>query len=204
MKIYYYVILMTILIVLCGCKKQQCAQPLCTCPETTICLQPLDDYSQAEAKALKSKLEKELPEMLSANITIKVMPAKKLPLSLLNDNQTRFRADKVVRWLNAGTKKGCTTIGLTHHDVSVPRHGSKDWGVMGLALQPSSACVVSTFRVKDRTQLWKVATHEFIHAFYDYPHCPKDDPHCIMQDAKGKNPLKRETGLCKYCSERLG
>ena len=75
---------------------------------------------------------------------------------------------------------------------------------MGLSHRPGHACVVSTFRLKKHSQLWKLVIHEFIHAFFGYSHCPKDNTHCIMQDAHGKNTFDKKNDLCDYCKQHIG
>ena len=95
-------------------------------------------------------------------------------------------------------------IGLTHKDVSCSYKGIQDWGVLGLCLHGKHACVASDFRVKNKKRdYWKVVTHEFIHTFYHYNHCPKDDPTCIMRDAKGKPDLGKLNRLCDYCKSQI-
>lgn len=175
---------------------------LCCCPHTTICLQPLDDFTMKEAKALQKDLKTHLPKVTDEDWNIIVLPSKKLNPSLMNQKHTRYRADKLCRFLEVKDRDK-TIIGLTHHDISVPLRGHDDWGVMGLSFRPSTSCVISTYRVKNRSQLWKVAVHEYIHAFHGMSHCKSGDEHCIMQDAKGKNPLKRETRLCEQCKNKL-
>lgn len=176
---------------------------MCSCPHTVIYLQPLDNFTQKEAVMLKTKLQKHVEELKLGEVAgIEVLPNKKLPPSLMNEEKTRYRADKIIRYVQEGKDNRRIIIALTHKDISVPLRGKKDWGVLGLSLQPGTACVVSTFRVKDKSQLWKVAIHEFCHTYYNMPHCPNDDPTCIMKDAKGHEVLSRKTHFCKDCKER--
>jgi len=176
---------------------------MCCCPHTVICLQPFDDFTQKEAQTLKSDLIKHFKEQAGCEYEIRILPNKHLTTDLMNDAKTRYRASKIIRSLMKDRKEGTTVIGLTHKDISTSIHDVNDYGVMGLSFRPGTACVVSTYRVKPRNMLWKVAMHEFYHAFLGKPHCQSGDEHCIMQDAKGKNPIKRETRLCKHCKEQL-
>lgn len=176
---------------------------LCSSPYTIICLQPLDDFSQKEAEKLKKDLQKHTVELgLGEVVGVDVLPSKPLNPSLMNDEKTRYRADKVIRYVQKDKDNRRVIIGLTHKDISVPLRGKKDWGVMGLSLQPGTACIVSTYRVKDRSQFWKVAIHEFCHTYYNLPHCPNDDPTCLMKDAKGRGNLATQRHLCKDCQKR--
>ena len=81
-------------------------------------------------------------------------------------------------------------------------HGHYNYGIMGLSLRPGNACVVSTYRVKRKEDLWKVTAHEFFHAC-GLPHCPKDNPRCLMQDAHGKDTFYRKGKLCKDCEKAI-
>lgn len=181
----------------------QYVDTVCSCPHTIICLQPLDDFSQKEAEKLKTNLLKHTAELELGEVAgVEVLPNKPLDPTLMNDEKTRYRADKLIRYVQKDKDNRRIIIGLTHKDISVPLRGKKDWGVMGLSLRPGTACVVSTYRVKDRAQFWKVAIHEFCHTYYNMPHCPNIDPTCLMKDAKGHNDLRKKTRLCKDCRER--
>ena len=94
------------------------------------------------------------------------------------------------------------TIGLTHRDISTSIHGQYNYGIMGLSFRPGDACVVSTFRLKRKDDLWKVTIHEFLHS-RGLPHCKKDDLKCLMQDAHGKNTFYMKHGLCEDCKNSL-
>lgn len=94
------------------------------------------------------------------------------------------------------------TIGLTHRDISTSIHGQYNYGIMGLSFRPGDACVVSTFRLKRKDDLWKVTIHKFLHS-RGLPHCKKNDPKCLMQDAHGKNTFYMKHGLCEDCKNSL-
>lgn len=199
--------LMTIIIVLVvaltlfGCKKTE--QANCTCPPT-ICLQPLDNYTQKEAKQLSMVLEKKFMELYGVKFEFEVLPNKKLSAELMNDAKTRYRADKIINFLKGEAGDHRFIIGLSHKDVSVPYKGKADWGVLGLSIHGTYACVVSDYRLKNkRRDYWKVATHEFTHTACNYSHCPEDNPHCIMQDAKGHANFSKKEGFCKTCKENI-
>ena len=100
------------------------------------------------------------------------------------------------------SKPGTVTIGLTHRDISTSIHGQYNYGIMGLSFRPGDACVVSTFRLKRKDDLWKVTIHEFLHS-RGLPHCKKNAPKCLMQDAHGKNTFYMKHGLCEDCKNSL-
>ena len=193
-------ILFTVLM-LCGCKKTE--QANCTCPPT-IFLQPYDNYTQKEAKQLSKVLEKKFLELYGVEFEFEVLPNKKLSADLMNDAKTRYRADKIINSLKKDAGDHRIMIGLTHKDVSYLYKGKPDWGVLGLSIHGTYACVVSDYRLKNKKRdYWKVVTHEFTHTACNYSHCPIDDLTCIMKDAKGKADFSNKIGLCKTCRENI-
>ena len=177
---------------------------LCTCPPESyvhIDLQPFGDFTQKEANQLKEELEKHLvPIYLSE---IEVLPKKDIPASCLYKPRNRYWAGKILGFLKQQNQESdFVTIGLTHRDISTSIHGNYNYGIMGLSFRPGNACVVSTFRLKRKNDLWKVTTHEFLHS-RGLPHCKKDDLKCLMQDAHGKNTFYMKNGLCQDCQNSL-
>lgn len=190
---------------LLGCSKNQSSKaPEEASPNAAICLQPFDNFSQQEAERLKEVLEKTFLEFFDADFEFEVLPNRQLTADLMNDNKTRYRADKIIKLMSKEATSQRIMIGLTHKDVSCSYKGIQDWGVLGLSIHGTHACVASDFRVKNKKRdYWKVVTHEFTHTFYRYSHCPKDDPTCIMRDAKGKPDLGKQSGLCDYCKSQI-
>lgn len=168
-----------------------------------VSLLPFADFSQKETIRLKQDLEKHL-SILAGEVTLEfeVLPNKPLAAEWKNNAGTRYRADKMINALAKDANKQHVIVGLTHKDVSVPYKGKADWGVLGLSLIPKKACVVSTFRVKNRKDLWKVVSHEFIHTCFEYQHCPDNNPKCLMKDAKGHADFSNKSTLCEKCSKR--
>lgn len=177
---------------------------LCTCPPESfvhIDLQPLGDFTLKEANQLKEELEKHLvPIYLSE---IEVLPKKDIPASCLYKPRNRYWAGKILGFLKQHNQgSDFVTIGLTHRDISTSIHGNYNYGIMGLSFRPGNACVVSTFRLKRKDDLWKVTIHEFLHS-RGLPHCKKDELKCLMQDAHGKNTFYMKNGLCQDCQKSL-
>ncbi len=116
----------------------------------------------------------------------------------------RLRADSLIKHLNTKNKNEFT-IGVTKTDISCTVHGVQDFGVLGLSYlgHKSNACVVSTLRLKDKKDLWKLMAHEFTHGYFSQGHCKADDPHCIMQDAKKKPNFAIKDSLCSVCKEEI-
>ena len=96
-------------------------------------------------------------------------------------------------------------VGVTHRDICMRnKNGVKDWGVLGCSISSNHACVVSDHRLKhNKSDLWKVAIHEFIHTYYAYPHCPKDSSQCLMKDAKGHADFRNKKDLCGFCKNKI-
>ena len=177
---------------------------LCTCPPESfvhIDLQPLGDFTQKEANQLKEDLEKHLVSIYLSEI--EVLPKKDIPASCLYKPRNRYWAGKILGFLKQQNQgSDFVTIGLTHRDISTSIHGNYNYGIMGLSFRPGDACVVSTFRLKRKDDLWKVTIHEFLHS-RGLPHCKKDDLKCLMQDAHGKNTFYMKHGLCEDCKNSL-
>ena len=177
----------------------------CLCPHATVYLQPYDNFTQKEANQLKRELEKHLVEILDGAFEIEVLPNKQLTSDFLGETKTKYRIDKIINSLKKDADTHKIYIGLTHKDICrEEKNGVKDWGVLGSSISTSHACVVSTYRLKNKKRdLWKLATHEFIHTYYGYHHCPKDDIHCLMKDAKGKADFSNKKDLCDFCKSKI-
>ena len=178
----------------------------CLCPHATVYLQPYDNFTQKEANQLKRELEKHLVEILDGAFEIEVLPNKQLTSDFLGETKTKYRIDKIINSLKKDADTHKIYIGLTHKDICRDeKNGVKDWGVLGSSIITSHACVVSTYRLKNKKRdLWKLTTHEFIHTYYGYHHCPKDDIHCLMKDAKGKADFSNKKDLCDFCKSKIG
>ena len=173
-------------------------------PFVKVSLQPYADFTQKEAKQLKNDLEKHLGGIISeVRLEFEVLPNKPLSAELKNDVGTRYRADKIINSLASDADRHHIIIALTHKDISVSYKGKSDWGVLGLSLIPKKVCVISSYRVKNQKDLWKLATHEFIHTCFEYMHCPDDNQKCIMKDAKGHVDFSNKSTLCEQCNKLL-
>lgn len=206
-KIIY---LFAILLLSCNTRNDKSeVDECCTCvnmPHGDVLLQPYNDFSQEEAKQIKEILQVKLNEILNGDFHVNVLPNKTLPKEYLSENK-RYRVDKIIESLSKEANSHKIIIGITHHDICLANYkGKKNWGVLGCSLPPiHKSCIVSDFRLKNKKRdFWRVITHEFIHTYFEYRHCPKDDPKCIMKDAKGKADFSNKVGLCETCKEALG
>lgn len=174
-------------------------------PHATLYLQPYDNFTQNETEKLKADLDNHLGEILCGVFEVKVMANKPLSNSFLGETKKKYRIDKIIGSLKENADDENIYIGITHRDICRDyKNGVRDWGVLGSSIADDHTCVVSDYRLKHKKRdLWKVVTHEFIHTYYGYPHCPKDSTHCLMKDAKGKADFSNKTNLCNECKERF-
>lgn len=196
-----------------------------SCPEVkdvthgkvTIYLVPLDGVKDAEVKKLQKELGENIDRIQTENVEkiqgdvearVEILPRMETPDSCYNDAHTRFRAPKILNFLKkqyAGEiGQGGSVIGVTNKDISTTAHGYNDYGIQGLSNMPGAVSVISTFRVRDRNFLWRLAFHEFCHGYFGMPHCPEKDPACLMKDAEGKNPhFELKETLCDTCLKKF-
>ena len=178
--------------------------PCCPPTDFVVSLVRLDGFSKAEAETVKRDLEKHLPYICFAYVYVEDKSVD-VPASCLYKPRNRYWAGKILDLLkvtNPDEASNWVRIGLTDKDISTSVHGHYNYGVMGLSYRPSSSCVVSTFRLKHRKDLWKIVVHEFLHS-RGLPHCGKDNPKCIIQDAHGKDTNYMKNDLCNDCKKKL-
>lgn len=181
-------------------------EPDCTCPHCRILIQPYGHFSHDKAVTVSKQLESALNEHMKdlAVTEVQVLPNKPFSKDLMNKDKTRYRASKILDQQRSMLKQpGDVIIGLTDSDISTTLHGHDDWGILGLSYTNKSNCVISTFRVKDKSQFWKVVLHEFGHGFLGLHHCPNNDSSCFMVDANGKPNLTPQHHFCDSCSRYI-
>ena len=175
-------------------------------PATQTDKQKAAAQKKKEAEKLKADLDEHIGEILDGAFTVEVLPSKPLSDSFLGETKKKYRIDKIINELKENADEHNIYIGITHKDICWKyKNGVTDWGVLGSSIADCHSCVVSDHRLKHKKRdLWKVVTHEFIHTYYHYPHCPKDSTHCLMKDAKGKADFSKKKDLCGYCKSRIG
>ncbi len=172
--------------------------------EPKIALQPLGKISADVVERVRAHLERIYV------VKIEVLPVRELAASAFYKPRQRYRADKLLDWLDSNAPANFTkTVGLAAADISTTKGEVFDWGVFGLGTVGGRPCVISTFRLGRsvsreklllRTQ--RVTAHEVGHTF-GLEHCPT--PGCMMSDAEGKiSTVDEETGrLCERCAPRV-
>lgn len=112
------------------------------------------------------------------------------------NSKKRFKAVDVIKYFD--NYKFPLTIIFIPDDIEYNKKG-----ILGLSIHPGNTCVVSSFRVKNPKNLWKITAHEFIHTYFDYSHCPNDNPKCLMKDAKGHVYFNNKNTICNKCKINL-
>lgn len=179
--------------------------------KVVVNLLPMGTFTEAEARNLVGVLQRQWKALrIGDGWEFRVLPKQPLTRDLLNEAKIRYDASKILEMLKKkNPSRSNAFIALTHNDISSKMSnrphgdGPNGWGILGLASLNKCVCVVSTYRIKPKSMLWKTVTHEFLHSYYGVPHCPNDDATCIMADAKGKPKLKQENTICASCRAKM-
>lgn len=186
--------------------------------QITVCLVPLDGISKSQIEELKKDFKDNFTDKREEVFFIESLEHLNTPDSCINKKYHRFEAGVMLKFLKnqfgetvkqkarenseSGSIDYCI-IGVTNKDISTPVHDKENYGILGLSTIGGKVCVISTYRLKNKKDLWKLAMHEFGHGYYRLRHCPKDDSSCIMADAKGGNPhYELKDSLCSTCLEK--
>jgi archaemetzincin len=145
-------------------------------------------------------------ESLSALVGRTLEP-RPLPASAWYAPRRRYRAEKLLRYLDASVVpgSGCGVVmGFTAADISITKGTHRDWGMLGYTWIGGPSGVVSTHRMGRRAsrraaavRAVKVMNHELGHALGLQHH---DADGCLMADLEGTiKTIDRESGL--LCDE---
>jgi archaemetzincin len=162
-------------------------------PSTVIKVLPLGNLDKKLAEGAVFRLKQYVRH-------VTLLPAVALPAHAYYAPRNRYRADTLIKWMAAKAGRGEVYVGLTASDISTKKDKVKDFGVMGLGYMPGRACVVSSYRLKNKANFYKVVLHEAAHTT-GLPHCPEKT--CYLRDAKGGDPTGEETGFCSKCESFL-
>jgi archaemetzincin len=170
-----------------------------------LCLQPLGDELSADDVALVTAALQGI-----IGVPVKVMPGVPLPAAAWYAPRRRYRADKLLDFLDPRLPiNGKRIMGLTGVDISTTKGNVYDWGVLGLGRIDGKSSVISRFRCAKksrgpahaRERLAKVAVHETGHTL-GLEHCPTRG--CLMEDAEGQvATCDREYDFCARCRKLL-
>jgi archaemetzincin len=170
-----------------------------------IYIQPLGAALPAEDVALvKTALEGLI------GLDVRLLPRAALPLSAFYRPRGRYRAEKLLDFLDGRLPPdGARILGLTAADISTTKGRFTDWGVLGLGRLDGASSVISEFRCRmnargpaqARERLAKVAVHELGHTL-GLAHCPTRG--CLMHDAEGQvATCDGEYDFCDRCRRLL-
>lgn len=142
--------------------------------------------------------------------TVTIVPAKELPSFAYYSPRKRYRAEKLLTFLDTQVPSDYDKIiGVTTKDISTTSGSIYDWGVMGLGALNGRSSVMSTYRLTkgaDETILYNrimnTVLHEIGHTM-NLEHCPT--PGCLMNDAEGHlHPSDDKTPwLCQNCWKKI-
>jgi archaemetzincin len=188
----------------CGLDDKKCYEDR-VLERSFLCLQPLGNELSADDVALVTAALQEI-----IGVPVKVMPPVPLPADAWYAPRRRYRADKLLDFLDPRLpRNGKRILGLTGVDISTTKGTVFDWGVLGLGRIDGASSVISRFRCAKksrgpahaRERLAKVAVHETGHTL-GLEHCPTRG--CLMEDAEGQvATCDREYDFCARCRKLL-
>ena len=185
---YLFVVLMPLFLTLETIKTDNCLGNAVPSTKDVVIL-PLGNVDGKIIKNIIDSVKHYFP-----NIT--VLEKENMPASAWYNPRKRYRADTLIHWMARRALKNQIYLGVTGMDISTTKGDNPDHGIMGLGYCPGNACIISSYRIRNKSNVYKVAIHELGHTL-GLPHCP--NVYCYMQDAKGKDITGREKYLCGKC-----
>jgi archaemetzincin len=165
-----------------------------------VCLVPLGPHDRALIRPILRGME----ELYGLDVSVR--PALPLPAAAYYPPRRRYRAEKLLAFLDERVQPGSCDflIGFTQVDISTTKDEHEDWGILGLAWVGGPSGVVSSHRLGRRAsrelqamRAVKVTNHELGHALGLEHH---ERAGCLMEDAGGTvKTVDRESGL--LCDE---
>lgn len=155
----------------------------------TIKILPLGIVNQSVMKNVTDSVSKYFPNVV-------VMKKEDMPKEAWYSPRKRYRADKLIHWMSGRAKENEVWLGITSLDISTTKGTNPDSGIMGLGYMPGNACIISSYRIRNKSNVYKVAIHELGHTL-GLPHCKNKE--CYMRDAEGKDVTGYEKRLCEKC-----
>ena len=196
MFINKYVILLSSIVLLLSCDSKRSKPVVITkAPITNIKIRiiPLGQQASCFNQQTFSIIKQYVPNAVLER-------AEPMPKMAYYSPRERYRADSIIHWLSRRAGKDEVIIGVTAQDISTTKDSHDDWGVMGLGNCPGHACVVSSHRVRNKNNFYKVIIHEMGHNM-GLPHCNVKT--CFMRDAEGHDTTDEETDFCEKCKAVL-
>ncbi|SHM86011.1 zinc-dependent metalloprotease family protein [Chitinophaga sp. CF418] len=182
--------LLAIFLILSSCHNNVDSRKI---PDIHIKILPLGKVKESYIKEAYDNIQK-----ISAHAEL--LPGIEIPAMAFYAPRNRYRADSLIRWMSRQGKANEIYVGITMQDISTTKGEYADYGVMGLGYCPGKACVVSSYRLKDKQHFYKLVIHELGHNM-GLQHCPVST--CYMRDAKGGDPTGEEKAFCEKCTAYL-
>ncbi len=158
-----------------------------------IIIQPLERINRTKIEKIHNSLSFVFDSVVIRNpLTV--------PRQFFYHERKRYRADSIIRWLRTMASNNETIIGVTEFDISTTKGKFADYGVMGLGFLTGKACIISDYRLKNKSRLPIIAIHETGHTF-GLEHCNVSG--CYMMDAEGKDHTKNLKYFCIKCKNIL-
>jgi archaemetzincin len=162
------------------------ATPSVAAATPSVCVVPLGHHDRKILPVVERGIE------YLYGLEVRTLEARPLPRSAWYEPRQRYRAEKILAYLDASIRpgSGCDIVmGFTAADISTTKDTHADWGMLGLAWIGGDAGVMSTYRLGRRvsrraetTRAVKVMNHELGHAL-GLPHIAV--PGCLMHDLGG-------------------
>lgn len=169
----------------------------------TIAILPLGSIDTGMVKRVIPYISKEYD-----NAQITLLAKVEMPSFAYFKPRNRWRAEKILAFLDSVPFKAAKIVGLTALDLSTTKDSYPDWGVFGYGWIGGKSCVCSIYRLKNKDtreqfdiRLRKLIIHELGHT-YGLDHCAW--PQCVMADYKGTMASLDRTSwhLCVQCREK--
>jgi archaemetzincin len=173
--------------------------PLCAGAEDRVVrLIPLGDVEpellEVVSKAIAARVE----------ARVEIAPREELPSDAFYKPRRRWRAERLLEFLDSKSAGAWKVIGVTSAEISTTKGAIFDWGIAGLGAIGGKPCVVSAYLYKKYSKSRAVmlrrfadfGVHEFGHTL-GMPHC--ESKGCVMADAKGNAIKSADESSGNYC-----